>query len=335
MPHSNCRAGQSAKHQKSFVSLHRVLKPAAVSDTLSAKHRIVGSFVSTENMKFATRSLSPQESRVVLSLVEQGNKEVDRRQIIDMLGVSPQAADHVIRSLRRKGWLERASWGRYLLIPPEMGPDALGESNVLALASRIAEPYYFGYGTAATHYGFTTQHRHVIRLVTPLRARNRRVLDAEVRVINPVQRKFFGFGPVDVLGYTVMMSDREKTVIDCIDRPNLAGGEGEAAVILATACRRIDWHRAAAYLDRIAARTLARRFGWLVDHAGTTIPDDVYAHLRELAKGNGKSYFGPRIPKPGAIGYQDNWQLTVNIPGSELRESADLARRHTVDKGGS
>ena len=72
-----------------------------------------------------------------------------------------------------------------------------------------------------------------------------------------------------------------------------------------------------------------------MDHAGATIPDDVYAHLRDLAKGNGKSFFGPRIPKPGAIGYQDNWQLTVNIPGDELRESADLARRHTVDKGGS
>ncbi|MYG66308.1 MAG: hypothetical protein F4206_06215, partial [Gammaproteobacteria bacterium] len=94
-------------------------------------------------MTFVTRSLSPQESRVVLSMTEDGSKEIDRREIIDMLGVSPQAADHVIRSLRRKGWLERASWGRYLLVPPDMGPDALGESNVLALASRIAEPYYF------------------------------------------------------------------------------------------------------------------------------------------------------------------------------------------------
>ena len=283
-------------------------------------------------MKFATRSLSPQESRVVLSLVEQGDKEVDRRQIIDMLCISPQAADHVIRSLRRKGWLERASWGRYLLIPPEMGPDALGESNVLALASRTAEPYYFGYGTAATHYGFTTQRRHVIRLVTPVRARNRRVLDAEVRVVTPVQRKFFGFGPVDVLGYTVMMSDREKTVIDCIDRPDLAGGEGEAAVILATACRRIDWHRAASYLDRIASRTLSRRFAWLADHAGAAVPDDVHAHLRDLAKGGGTSFFGPRIPKPGVMGYQDNWQLTVNVPGDELYESADLARRHRANR---
>ena len=185
-------------------------------------------------MKFVTRSLSPQESRVVLNMAEHGSKEIVRGEIIDMLGVSPQAADHVIRSLRRKGWLERASWGRYLLIPPEMGPDALGESNVLALASRIAQPYYFGYGTAAMHYAFTTQHRRVVQLVTPMRARNRHVLDTEVRIVNPVPGKFFGFGPVDVLGYTVMMSDREKTAIDCIDRPDLAGGEGEAATILAT-----------------------------------------------------------------------------------------------------
>ena len=151
-----------------------------------------------------------RESRVVLSMAEKGRKEIGRKEIIDMLDVSPQAADHVIRSLRRKGWLERASWGRYLLIPPEMGPDALGESNLLALASQIAEPYYFGYATAAAHYGFTTQHRQVIRLVTPVRTRNRRVLDTEVHIVNPVPRKFFGFGEIDVLGHTVMMSDRER-----------------------------------------------------------------------------------------------------------------------------
>ena len=305
---------------------------AAASDIFCIETQYLRSFVSNEDMKFATRSLSPQESRVVLSLAEQGNKEVDRRQIIDMLGVSPQAADHVIRSLRRKGWLERASWGQYLLIPPEMGPDALGESDVLALASRITAPYYFGYGTAATHYGFTTQHRYVIRLVTPVRIRNRRVLDTDVRVVKPVQRKFFGFGPIDILGYTVMMSDSEKTVIDCIDRPDLAGGEGEAAAILATACRRIDWHKAASYLEQIASRTLSRRFGWLADHAGATIPDDVLAHLRHLARGSGKAYFGPRLPKPRAIGYQNSWQLNVNIPSEQLRESAGLARRHTVDR---
>src|ERR1039457_2788040 len=54
--------------------------------------------------------------------------------------------------------------------------------------------------------------------------RDRRVGDAEVRIVNPVPHKFFGFGPIDVLGYKVIISDREKTAIDCIDRPELAGG---------------------------------------------------------------------------------------------------------------
>ena len=277
-------------------------------------------------MAFVTRSLSPQESRIVLGMTERRSTKIERGQIIDMLGVTPQAADHVIRSLRRKGWLERASWGRYLLIPPEMGPDALGEGNVLALASRIVEPYYFGYGTAAAHYGFTTQRRQVIRLVTPVRTRNRRVHDTEVRIVNPVPRKFFGFGPVDVLDYTVTMSDREKTAIDCIDRPDLAGGEGEAASVLATACRRIDWYKATSYLERMCSKTLTRRFGWLAEHAGATIPEDVRTRLHDLAKGTGRAYFGPRTPKPGAVGYQGNWKLTVNVASDELSDSAGIAR---------
>ena len=75
-------------------------------------------------MEFSVRTLSPQESRVVLALAEQKRREIDRSEIIQMLGVAPKAADKVIESLRRKGWLERASWGKYLLIPPDQGPDA-------------------------------------------------------------------------------------------------------------------------------------------------------------------------------------------------------------------
>ena len=283
-------------------------------------------------MEFAIRSLSPQESRVVLSLAERGHREIGRQDIIRFLGVSPQAADHVIRSLRRKGWLERASWGRYLLIPPDQGPEALGEGNLLALASRIADPYYIGFGTAATHYGLTTQHRNVIWLVTLVRLRDRRLLDAEVRNVKLVQRKFFGFGPVDVLGYQVMMSDREKTAIDCIDRPELAGGVGEAATVLAMASRRIDWQKTAGYLERIGSTALVRRCGWLADHVGAAVPDDIRAHLLQLAAGSNKAILGPKKPKQHAVGYESTWQLAVNVSKDELRDSAGLARWQTVKR---
>src|SRR5437867_1327971 len=283
-------------------------------------------------MEFVTRSLSPQESRVVLALAEQGRREIARPEIVQLLRVSPKAADHVIHSLRRKGWLERASWGKYLLIPPDQGPEALGESNLLALASRIAEPYYIGYGTAAAHYRLMTLHRNVIWLVTQVPLRDRRVGDAEVRIVNPVPKKFFGFGPVDVLGYKVIISDREKTAIDCIDRPELAGGIGEAAYILSTASRRFDWGKAANYLERIGSTALVRRFGWLADHAGADIPAGERARLLRLAGARRKALLGPKREVKGAIGYDGTWRLFVNLTPEELHDSAGLGRRRTIKR---
>ena len=78
-----------------------------------------------------------------------------------------------------------------------------------------------------------------------------------------------GFGPVDALGYKVMMSDREKTAIDCLDHPDLAGGVDEVAAILATASRRFDWTKAATTSN---ASTLVRSFAASVGWSTTSRP---------------------------------------------------------------
>ena len=274
----------------------------------------------------------------MLALIELRRREATRAEIVRLLGGSNKAADNVIESLRRKGWLERATWGEYLLVPPEQGPDALGDSNLLALASRIADPYYIGFGTAAAHYGLTTQHRSVIFVVTPVRLRAREVGQARVRIVNLSDNKFFGFEPVDVLGYKVMISDREKTAIDCIDRPALAGGVGEVATILATASRRFDWNKAASYLERINSGALARRLGWLVDYIKADVPPPARGRLLQLAARSRKTHLGPdparARPVDGAIGYDETWRLFVNVKPQELQGSAGLGRRKAVKKDG-
>jgi predicted transcriptional regulator of viral defense system len=278
------------------------------------------------------RTLSSQESRLVLNLTEQARREIARSEVAQTLGISLASADQLIRSLRRKGWIERASWGRYLLIPPNQGPEALGDSNLLALASRIAEPYYIGYGTAAAHYGLTTQMRNVIWLVTPQRVRNRALQDAEVRIVSPVARKFFGFNAVDVFGYPVMLSDIEKTTIDCIDRPDLCGSIGEAALILAAASRRFDWHKVADYLDRIRSTSLVRRFGWLADRIDAQMPSEVRERLQKYLKSAPVPILGPKIAAPGAVGYDAVWRLAVNVSAEEFHGSAGLGKPRQIKK---
>jgi len=53
-------------------------------------------------MDYSVRTLSPQESRVVLALAEQKRREVGRPEIIKLLGVSAKAADNVIESCAGK-----------------------------------------------------------------------------------------------------------------------------------------------------------------------------------------------------------------------------------------
>src|SRR5260370_13083031 len=166
-----------------------------------------------------TRSLSTQESKVVLALTERRRREATRAEIVELLGGSANAADHVIEALRRKGWLQRATWGEYLLIPPEQGPDALGDSNLLALASRVADPYYIGFSTAAAHYGLTTQHRNIIFLVTPVRLRSRKVGESRVRIVNEAERKFFGIAAADFLRITAIILTPLKTAIHSTPPP--------------------------------------------------------------------------------------------------------------------
>ncbi len=285
---------------------------------------------------FAIRSLSPQESRVILALTERSKREVTRAEIIGLLGGTPKAADHVIESLRQKGWLERATWGRYLLVLPDQGPEALGDNNLLARASRVADQYYIGFGTAAAHYGLTTQHRNVIFLVTPARVRSRRVGESRVRIVNLAASRFFGFEPVDVLGYNVMMSDREKTAIDCIDHPELAGGVGEAATILATASRRFDWTKAIDYLERIRSAALIQRFGWLADHVQADLPADLRVRLLRIATRSRKTWLGSDPARTrvveGAIGFSESWRVFVNVSAKELHDSEGLGRRKAVRK---
>ena len=102
------------------------------------------------------RTLGPLEAKVVLSLRERGSEAVDVSDIRSLAGPGT-ATRNVIQQLIRKGWLSRVRRGRYVLLPPEYGPDNLGENNVLALATAAVTPSYVAWWSAASFHGFTTQ----------------------------------------------------------------------------------------------------------------------------------------------------------------------------------
>src|SRR4029077_7662771 len=142
-------------------------------------------------METTLRTLGPNEAKVVLSLCEQNREAVRAADIIQILGSEPRARK-VIRNLLRKGWLTRLIGGRYMFLPPEHGPENLGEKNVLALAAAVVDPSYVGWWAAASFHSLTTQKPMSIAVATLRQIPARTVEGTEIRFVKLTNRKFFG-----------------------------------------------------------------------------------------------------------------------------------------------
>jgi predicted transcriptional regulator of viral defense system len=264
------------------------------------------------------RSLSPAESRIVLGLSEEGRRELTRRDAIERFALSAKTADDILQSLVRKGWLARAGRGKYLLIPPEWGATPLGESNTLALASQLTPDGYIAFSTAAGHWGLTTQLRSVIWVVTRTHARDRHINDSEVCFARLPVKAMFAIERVDVYGYPVPMSDREKTALDCIAWPNRAGGIAEASAILTRAARRWQWEKVIDYLERLGNIALIQKVGYLCGAAQIALPDSLRVRLRKQIKPSSRTYLVPRARGTGEPHYDREWGVVVNVDPSSL-----------------
>jgi predicted transcriptional regulator of viral defense system len=265
-----------------------------------------------------SRSLSPLEAKLVLELEWQDRHVVDRGEVVCILG-TPARADPVIRSLLKKRWLERIAAGRYLLLPAERGPEGIPDANLLRVAKHLVEPYYVGYATAAQHHRLTTQSRTTIWIVTPKVVRDRHIRGVRFRFASVVARKFFGYASTKALGEEVIMSDPEKTVLDCVDKVGNAGGIGEVAGIVSRLATKFDWAKFCDYAGRLDSVAAVQRFGYLADRTGLRIPADARQRLRGQVKPHSRSYLGPTAKWGKEATYDAEWRILANVPEREIR----------------
>lgn len=276
------------------------------------------------------RTLGPAESRVVLSFREQGRTIIRAADVLELLG-SETSARKVIRNLLRKGWLSRVIGGRYMLLPPEHGPENLGENNILAMAAAAVEPSYIGWWSAAARHGFTTQKPMTVFVATLKQVPSRTIEGSEVRFIKITPRKFFGHQLYEVYGRSVAISNPVKTLVDCLDRPELAGGPAELARIAYSALGKIDTQQLLPAAKDMGSKALMQRLGFLADLVGRRLPDDVRQALRDAVPKSYRSHFGRAERREADIGYVAAWGLYVHARREDLL--AEVPRITTKEPG--
>lgn len=277
-------------------------------------------------MESNLRTLGPNEARLVLSLTEQGQEIISASEIIELLGSEPTARK-VIHNLLRKGWLTRLVGGRYMLLPPSHGPENVGENNLLALASAAVEPSYVGWWAAASFHGLTTQRRRGAS-VAVLKQRDPVTIEGhQIRFVQVAERKFFGFAEFEIYGRTATISTVAKTLVDCVDRPALAGGPSEVARIAFGASRRCNIAEVIDDALRMRSQSLLQRLGFLADLVGWDMPPAERGRLREAIVPSARSRFGRKDRRPEDIGYVADWGLLVHASSRDLLADVPLPDR--------
>ncbi len=265
------------------------------------------------------RSLSATEARIVLTLEERKQDEVSLDTIQSYGGVGRAFARKLAHGLVRKGWLQRVGRAKYLLNPVTFGPDALPDTDPFRVGSRIVRPYYFGYATAAELWGFALQLGRIYYVVTPTRTSVHLVHAGRFRIVRVHPRRFFGIDQITRRTELLNVSDPERTVIDCISRPELAGGMGGAVQILARAKPRLRWTRLSRYLRKLGNRSASQRVGFLAEQVRLSTPTP-----RSWWSGNRPHDDDPWVPlgPPRTFGRQGprdaRWHVIRNVPDSIL-----------------
>lgn len=269
---------------------------------------------SIERTETIRGGLSGRESHLLSALAGGGAEIISIADIESTLGVESNTAREIASRLTRKGWLDRLFPGRYLIVPLSAGTAGVYTTHEYLIASHVADPMYVGYFSALSHHGLIEQVPRTVYVVTPTRAQSREIHGVEYRVVTVADRKFFGSETTSIDGTAVQVSDLEKTLVDCADHPEYAGGIRELATAMVTANQNgCSWQRVGEYLERLDNGAATKRVVYLADHLDIDLPtrDSLVESFT-----SGYSLLDPTQPETGS--HDSTYRLQINVEPDTL-----------------
>jgi len=257
-------------------------------------------------------SLSKQKTEFLTTFSASGKRVFTYQQAADYWQ-SKVAATNTLGRLVRKGWLQRLERGLYMIIPLEAGPERLWSENALVLASNLISPGAVAYWSALRFWNMTEQIPRVQFIQTTKRKRPLEIQGVEFQFIYVAERYFFGVSARKIEDISIMVTEREKTIIDAASRPELSGGIIQLAQAMKSSLNSVDWEKLDRFLVQWGGGVVAKRLGYVVETLSLPIPNRVSMinHWKTMIS-KGISQLEPGSERSGPV--VTRWQLQINVP---------------------
>ncbi|WP_034042186.1 type IV toxin-antitoxin system AbiEi family antitoxin domain-containing protein [Wocania ichthyoenteri] len=209
----------------------------------------------------------------------------------------------------------RIKRGLYVMLPYDTVLEEFSPNRHLTASELVGKrSYYIGYYTALQLHDLTTQPALVEQVVVnkQMTPTEQSIHGVKFQFIYHNKKHFFGIKKTWVeyinQSYVIKYSDLEKTIIDCLFKPDYAGGIVEIGKAIYRVGYKMDYTKLLNYINQMQSQSVIKRLGFLLELYRIETP--IIDQLQAL-KTASITVLDPIHPKQGRI--QNRWSIQVNI----------------------
>ncbi len=257
--------------------------------------------------------LSSAEAEFLSMVASESGGELTNNSATKFWG-SRELTKKKLYQLRKRGWIIRLERGKYSIVPLEAGPSRQWSQDTYLVAAALVQPAAIAYWSAIRHWNWTEQIPRIVYVQTTARKMvpRRTVLGVQYECVRVDTRKFYGHIQEWRNGKPVLITSKEKTLVDCADDVRRAGGIEELAKAIKAGAAEISWERLNACAQRFPNRAVLKRLGFLIE---ALIPDLSRQAVVILAEWRTRLSTGITSLQPGGITkgqITTRWRVKVN-----------------------
>ncbi len=226
----------------------------------------------------------------------------------------------LLSDMTKRGLMMRIKDGLYHRIPYEKQPDQYFPNWHLT-AEAIAQPgeYYIGFYSALDIHGLITQPSMTEQVVTWERVKPKiqQVKNVRFEFITLSKNRFYGYKKQWIDDFhKVNCSDLEKTFLDCLYKPDYAGGITGITKALYKSREKLQPTRFQEYLEKFNTQVVYKRLGFIINELG------LFSELQDFITGKISSSYAPLDPSLDKHGnYNSKWGIIDNIDFKTIIDS--------------
>ena len=233
---------------------------------------------------------------------------------------SKSALKELLSDMVKRGLLMRLKKGLYYIIPYEKEAETyMPDWHLIAGHLAKGTDYYIGYYSAFQIHNLITQPslKEQIVVAKQIRPSTLKIKDVKFQFIYHNMKHFFGSKKIWIDSFNkVICSDLEKTFVDCLFKPDYAGGIVEIARAIYTSKDKIKFDKLLEYTERFNSQAVIKRLGFLLEIL--KIETEI---TKQLFKSKTASYvlLDTELPQSGKL--NSRWSIKQNLETETIKSA--------------